>query len=421
MNVPLRVCQTDRMSRGEDALAMPASSDAIEVRHLRAFVAVADDLNFSRAAERLFISQPALSRQIRMLERLIGCDLFRRSTQRVELTISGEALLAQARPLLADLASAITTARAVGGELAGRTVRLWRPWMDASLVVTDVDGNRAALEELHSRFEPPEGVRVAPAVAGGVPALRVTAREPTDATVLFVHGGGHIAASAFGYRHFAGAIAAAARATVLSVDYRLAPEHPYPAGLEDTLNAYRWLLGSDVRPGSVAVVGDSSGGGLVMSLLLTLRERGMPLPAGAALMSPWLDLSCRTQSGRSGGAHASFVAMGRHFARLYLAGHPADDPMVDPLNADLTGLPPLLVQTASGEFTRQEAQLLAKRAQAQGVQARATVYPVEVHDFPIFWTFLPEAAAALEELGQFVSEVTGHDRSPQARGADVAE
>src|SRR6185295_18217408 len=111
--------QTGSMDEPQNVLALPQAPDAIELRHLRAFVAVADDLNFSRAAERLFISQPALSRQIRSLERLIGCDLFRRSTQRVELTVSGEALLAQARPLLADLATAITTARAVGGELAG--------------------------------------------------------------------------------------------------------------------------------------------------------------------------------------------------------------------------------------------------------------------------------------------------------------
>jgi acetyl esterase/lipase len=103
--------------------------------------------------------------------------------------------------------------------------------------------------------------------------------------------------------------------------------------------------------------------------------------------------------------------MARHFAELYLAGHPADDPIVDPLNADLTSLPPLLVQIASGEFTRQEAQLLAKRAAAKGVKAKATVYPIEAHDFPIFWTFLPEAAAALEEVAHFVGDVTSHTSS----------
>ena len=112
--------QTGSMDGPQNVLALPQAPDAIELRHLRAFVAVADDLSFSRAAQRLFISQPALSRQIRGLERLVGCDLFRRSTQRVELTLAGEALLARARALLTDLDDAISVTRSVGGELADR-------------------------------------------------------------------------------------------------------------------------------------------------------------------------------------------------------------------------------------------------------------------------------------------------------------
>ena len=119
--------QTGVMDGPQNVLALPQTPDAIELRHLRAFVAVAEDLSFSRAAQRLFITQPALSRQIRGLERLVGCDLFRRSTQRVELTLAGEALLARARALLADLDDAISVTRSVGGELAGRMAMLWEP------------------------------------------------------------------------------------------------------------------------------------------------------------------------------------------------------------------------------------------------------------------------------------------------------
>src|SRR5436190_8636031 len=225
-----------------NVLALPQAPDAIELRHLRAFVAVADDLSFSRAAQRLFISQPALSRQIRGLERLVGCDLFRRSTQRVELTLAGEALLARARALLADLDDAISVTRSVGGELAGRMALLWEPWARASADVADLDGIRAALEELHGKFTPPPDVAVAPVIAGGVPALRVTPEttSPAPATVLYLHGGGHVAGSAFGYRHLAAAIATAARAPALVLDYRLAPEHPYPAAVQDAVNAYLW-------------------------------------------------------------------------------------------------------------------------------------------------------------------------------------
>src|ERR1700723_3116167 len=168
-------CPSDKlggMDRNENVLAMPSAPDAIELRHLRAFVAVAEDLNFSRAAQRLFISQPALSRQIRGLERLVGCDLFRRSTQRVDLTLAGEALLSRAQALLAVLDDAISETRSVGGELAGRMALLWEPWVRASDSESDTEALRTAYEELHARFAPPPELTITPATAGGVPALR---------------------------------------------------------------------------------------------------------------------------------------------------------------------------------------------------------------------------------------------------------
>src|SRR5215475_1247381 len=178
------------MGGDRKVVALPQAPDALELRHLRAFVAVADELSFSRAAQRLFITQPALSRQIRGLERLVGCDLFRRSTQRVELTLAGEALLARARALLADLDDAISVTRSVGGELAGRMAMLWEPWARASADVADLDAIRTTLEELHGKFTPPADVAVAPVIAGGVPALRVTPGVASQACVLYLHGGG---------------------------------------------------------------------------------------------------------------------------------------------------------------------------------------------------------------------------------------
>src|SRR2546430_3739179 len=231
---------------------------------------------------------PALSRQIRGLERLVGCDLFRRSTQRVELTLAGEALLARARALLADLDDAISVTRSVGGELAGRMALLWEPWARASAEVADLDGIRSALEELHGKFTPPPDVAVAPVIAGGVPALRITPETapPAPATVLFLHGGGHVAGSAFGYRHLAAAIATAAQAPALVIDYRLAPEHPYPAAVQDAVNAYLWLRDTGGDEGRIVVAGDSPAGGLVMSFLLALRAPDLPRPPGAAMLCP---------------------------------------------------------------------------------------------------------------------------------------
>jgi acetyl esterase/lipase len=387
-----------------NVLALPQAPDAIELRHLRAFVAVADDLSFSRAAQRLFISQPALSRQIRGLERLVGCDLFRRSTQRVELTLAGEALLARARALLADLDDAISVTRSVGGELAGRMALLWEPWARASADVADLDGIRAALEELHAQFTPPPDVAVAPVIAGGVPALRVTPETVSPATVLFLHGGGHVAGSAFGYRHLAAAIALAARAPALVLDYRLAPEHPYPAAVQDAVNAYLWLrdTGDD---GRIVVVGDSAAGGLLMTVLLALRERGLEMPAGAALLCPWVDLTGRTQRPPQDSPLVFSPEMAHRLAQAYLAGHPVDDPLLTPLQTSLAGLPPLLIQAASGDAVLQEAQLLARHATQCGVDASITVYPVPTHDFHVFWSFLPEARDAIDQIGRFVRTV----------------
>ncbi|HYY19406.1 MAG TPA: alpha/beta hydrolase fold domain-containing protein [Streptosporangiaceae bacterium] len=396
-----------------NVLALPQAPDAIELRHLRAFVAVADDLSFSRAAQRLFISQPALSRQIRGLERLVGCDLFRRSTQRVELTLAGEALLARARALLADLDDAISVTRSVGGELAGRMALLWEPWARASADVADLDGIRAALEELHGQFTPPPDVAVAPVIAGGVPALRVTPEISSPATVLFLHGGGHVAGSAFGYRHLAAAIALAARAPALVIDYRLAPEHPYPAAVQDAVNAYLWLRDTGGDEGRIVVAGDSSAGGLVMSLLLALRERDLPEPAGAALLCPWVDLTGRTQRPPQDSPLVFSPEMAHRLAQAYLAGHPADDPLLSPLQTSLAGLPPLLIQAASGDAVLQEAQLLARHATQCGVDASITVYPVPTHDFHVFWSFLPEARDAIDQLGRFVRTVA----SPPAESA----
>jgi acetyl esterase/lipase len=389
-----------------------SAPEAVELRHLRSFVAVADELNFGRAAQRLFLSQPALSRQIRSLERIIGCDLFRRSTHRVELTLAGEALLTRARALLADTDEAIAATRAVGGELAARMTSIWQPWVEAAGNITDLDRIRATTEEVHARFPPPPEVAITATLAGGVPALRLATAEASDAVILFLHGGGYVAGSAFGYRHLAGAVAAAAGRAAIAIDYRLAPEHPYPSAVEDALSAYGWLLDSGLDPARIALVGDSSAGGLAMSLLLTLRERGLPQPEAAALLCPWVDLTGRTHRPPQEAPITFLPEMAKVLADAYLNGHPIDDPLVDPLRADLTGLPPLLIHAASGDSVFQEATLLAQRAETFGVPVTTSIFPVPTHDFHVFWTFLPEAAAAVDQVGQFLRSLGDVRREP---------
>jgi len=147
-------------------------------------------------------------------------------------------------------------------------------------------------------------------------------------------------------------------------------------------------------------------------MLLALRERGLPLPAGAVLMCPWLDLTGRTQRPPQDSPLVFSPDMAHRLAQAYLAGQPADDPLLDSLHTPLDGLPPLLVQAASGDAVLQEAQLLAQHATRCGVEASITVYPVPTHDFHIFWSFLPEARHAIDEIGRFVRVVTGTSGVP---------
>jgi acetyl esterase/lipase len=224
--------------------------------------------------------------------------------------------------------------------------------------------------------------------------------------MLHLHGGGYVVGSAFGYRPLAGALALAANAGVLVPDYRLAPEHPFPAAIEDALSAYQWTLDRGVAPDEVTLCGDSSGGGLVVSVLLTIAQRGLPRPGGAVLMCPWVDLAASLDG--------SVPEALRRSAAAYLGAHPADDPVVSPLTADLSGLPPLLIQAATGDDRLADATALADRARGQDVDARLDLYSVDAHVFQLFWSFLPEAAEALQAAGRFAREVTPSARLPAA-------
>jgi acetyl esterase/lipase len=396
-------------------LPLPPAPDAIELRHLRAFAAVAEELNFARAAARLYLSAPALSRQIRVLERLVGCDLFRRSTHRVELTLAGSALLEGVRRVLIELDDAVVRTRSVGGELSGRMARLWAPAAEAGADF-DLQEMRDACESMLAQSDLLPEITVRSVSAAGLPSLVLTAHPGRPATVLYLHGGGYVTGSAFGYRPLAGAIAAATGASVLVPEYRLAPEHPFPAALHDAARAYRWMLDQGVPPDDVIVCGDSSGAGLVMSLLLEAKEQGRPMPGAAILLSPWLDLTARALLDHRASEPPSgmTVDQAHRLAAYYLDGHPVDDPLLAPLEADLTGLPPLLVQAGTGDPLLDDARRLAERAQRHGVEVTLELYPVATHVFHLFWSFLPEAVDAVREIGTFTRR--GPSPAVTARG-----
>ena len=403
----------------DNVLAFPQASDAIELRHLRSFVAVAEELNFSRAADRLHLSQSALSRQVSSLEKLIGCNLLRRTTHRVELTLAGEALLERTHSVLENVDEAIAQTQSVGGELAYRLTQYWAPVFASAEEGIPLAERRAAIEGLCAQFPPPPGTGVEPVNAGGVPSFRVGPDPSRAATVMYLHGGAHTFGSAYGHRGVIGAVAAAAKQTILGPEYRLSPEHPFPADVEDAERAYDWMIAGGVDPSRIVIAGDSSGAGLGMALLLKLREEGKPMPGGAVWFCPWLDITGSTLR-----MAAKTDPLAETLARLvlpltgdYLAGRPVDEPLLNPLKQDLTGLPPMLIQGATGDPTREDAHQLAERARAHGVEARLELYPVDTHSFQIFWSFLPEAREAIERAGQFIDPIAaGHGSSAAGIG-----
>lgn len=222
--------------------------------------------------------------------------------------------------------------------------------------------------------------------------------------VLFLHGGGYVFGSIRSHPGLIGTIAETTRRRVLAVDYRLAPEHPCPAALDDALAGWDTLVEEGWAPESVVVVGDSAGGGLALALLVQLRERGGPLPAGAVLISPWTDLAL---TGGSVDRWESTDYLGTRevlakYAGYYLGDLPATDPRASPLYADLGGLPPLLVMVGACEMLLDDAVRVAEKARAADVEVTLDVEPDEVHVYPVLSSFTPRGAAALQRLAAWV-------------------
>ena len=231
--------------------------------------------------------------------------------------------------------------------------------------------------------------------------------------MLYIHGGGYVIGSAFGYQPHAGALAASAQTAILVPDYRLAPEHPFPAALEDAQHAYLWLREQAPDPERIIVAGRFLGRRAPAFAAPGAQARPSPAPGSSGdLLCPWLDLALRTASPSD--APLATDEDVRRCVQAYLSGHPADDPIVDPLRADLSGLPPMLIQAATGDARLVDAKALAARAQDHGVDARLELFPVQAHAFQLFWSFLPEAADAMEAAGAFIRELVTEPWGAQA-------
>jgi epsilon-lactone hydrolase len=243
--------------------------------------------------------------------------------------------------------------------------------------------------------------------AGGVDGEWISpANVPEDNAILYFHGGGFRLGSVASHRDLMGQIALASGCRVLAINYRLAPEHRFPAALDDALAAYGWMLDCGLKSENVAFAGDSAGGNLVLAAMLALRERGLPLPVSAVLMSPWTDLAA-TGSSYVSRAEADPIhqrSMILALAKNYLGGQGDPyDPLVSPLYADLAGLPPLLIQVGDRETVLDDSVMFADLARAAGVDVSLEVWDGMIHVFQMFGAELPEARQAIASIAQFLN------------------
>jgi salicylate hydroxylase len=299
-----------------------------------------------------------------------------------------------------------------------RAFELWKYAFRPEDVARGHDGLREAYDRfLTTNFPLPDTIEAVEDELGDVKAWRVAAPDaPRGNVVLHFHGGGYLIGSAKGSLEYASRLAAAVGGACYTVEYRLAPEHPYPAAIDDAICAYRALLARGIPASSILLSGESAGGGLAVALALALRTAGDPLPAGILAVAPFADLTVSGPSVRAfnGDDPAASRELLIFMGASYFQGHEPTDPLVSPLYGDLTGLPPLFVTATQGEVLLSDATRLAERAEQAGVDVTLRVVEDSVHVYTIF-PFLPETRTTMEEVANWAQRnLRRNDNRPQA-------
>jgi epsilon-lactone hydrolase len=270
----------------------------------------------------------------------------------------------------------------------------------------DVSEQRRQLRELISAQPLPADITVTAAALGGVPTAEITVDgiEPRH-VVLYFHGGVYVIGDAFLAADLASQVGRRTRAKVISVDYRLAPEHPYPAAVDDALAAYEALLRGGTAPSDIAFAGESAGGGLAVATMVNARDHGLPLPAAAFVMSPYADLTLAGTTMDTKREADPLLSRENLQPRVtdYTSGQDAALGLISPIFADLSGLPPLIIQAGTHEVLLDDAVRLARQAATADVQVTLDITPRVPHVFQAYYPILDEAAAALDRAGQFLS------------------
>jgi len=291
---------------------------------------------------------------------------------------------------------------------AGEKERI-RRWLVRNIknapLPSSIQEARAGLEGMSSWVPLPADTGVEAVIGGKVSGEWVSAPgSAAERVILCLHGGGYTMGSSKATHVLASFLSAASGCRVLAIDYRLAPEHPFPAALDDTIAAYRWLLGQGMAPSRIILVGLSAGGGLALSTLVSLRDAGISLPAGAVLVSPWTDLAGTGESVISRAEADPWLTneMNRYHAELYAGGKDLRHPLISPLYADYQGLTPLLIQVGSDEIMLDDAARVAERAKQAGVDVTLEVWEGMWHLWHAFASRLLEGRQAIDRIGQFV-------------------
>ena len=270
----------------------------------------------------------------------------------------------------------------------------------------DIASMRQGNEKMLAALPVPDGVTFETTDADGIAATWINTANPhTERTLLYLHGGAYVVGSMKSHRALAARIAQASHTRGFAIDYRLAPEHPFPAAVEDTITAYRFLLNQGIPANKIAIGGDSAGGGLAIASMVALKDAGYPLPAAGIALSPWVDLeangeSMQTKANVDPLLQRDEVLM---LAKLYLNGADPKHPHASPIHADLGDLPPILIQVGTAEVLLDDAIRLTERARQAGVDIELQQFEDLVHVFQCFAP-VPEALDAIEKLGNFLQK-----------------
>ncbi len=261
---------------------------------------------------------------------------------------------------------------------------------------------RTRLEKLTALLWIPKDVSITPVNAAGVPAELIVPSGAMRGVILYLHGGAYALGSPRMHREFLARMAKACRRQVLSLDYHLAPEHPFPAALEDCLTAYDWLLSQGFAPSEIALAGDSAGGGLAAAALVTLRDEQKAMPACAVLISPWLDLSALPAETGVQDPVLNQVILDT-YAKAYAGDNDPANPLISPLLADLRGLLPINIQAGEHEILLEQSKQFEEKARQAGVEIRLDCWPGMFHVFQMV-SILPESRRSLKKIAAFLDE-----------------